>query len=937
MATVTATQRLDMGALADLISAVLDEGLVSSKGSTTVGVAYDAGYDSYLARFYGTGFNATLGQPFTGPGTVTSLEFGDWFGFQSDFTISGFSVTLAQLDAAAHSADPLAFSNLLFSGADTITGSNVAGIGEVLNGYGGADTINAGWGRDLVLGGLGNDTVHGGDETDPNTSDYGDGIDGGDGDDQLFGDAGRDVVVGGKGADLIDGGAGADVLMHGSATLSKTIVTHSIVVGHTLVSGPIEVWTGAASLTDDKTIDTLNGGAGDDWIGSGLGDHVDGGEGIDRLEVNFRSRPSSLVLTVSAASLAGAAGGSIANVELFSVRGTLQADQVTGGTAADFLFGSGGADTLRGSGGDDRLAGTDDLALEQASAPLANMDDGVQDVLDGGAGNDLVTVGRLDSGVGGSGTDTLNVVLRGLAQGVSLNLIGSDRWTLLAAATGGTLTGFEVLGALHATRFADVITVGGATSVYGYEGSDILTGDAAAQTLMGGTGNDQLYGLGGADTLKGGGGTDRLFGGAGDDRILGDELVRGPEAGVGKDYIEGGEGADEIFAGGGDDTVVGGLGADTMDGGTGLDTLSYVGSLAAVTLSLSFMTDEQTAFGPERVNAIYANGQGGDAQDDGAIKFERFVGSNFNDTMIFVATNWTADFPNVTLEGGKGDDTLGGSAGHEKLYGGEGDDLLWGDAGNDLIDGGSGFDTASYLEAWSVNVDLRITAAQNTGSAGLDTIRGIEAVEGSYGDDVIHGSSAANQLTGAYGQDSLWGEGGNDILYGDGVTRWSEPDPDDPDDSPDMLHGGDGKDVLYGGGGGDQLWGDSGADTLYGQGGNDTLYGGAEADRFYGGVGGDTFIFQSVSESSASAKDRIFDFNAGEGDVIDLSAIDANTALNGNQAFTMVSAWTGVAGEARMVYSASSDCTTLMLDTNGDKAADFILIVDGNVTSGWLL
>jgi Ca2+-binding RTX toxin-like protein len=937
MATVTATQRLDMGALADLAAAILDEGIVASKGSTLVGVEYGEGYNSYLARFHGTGFNASLGQPFTGPGTVTSIELGDWFGFQYDLTISGFSVTLAQLDAAAHSADPLALSNLLFSGADTITGSSSAGVGEVLNGYGGADTINGDGGRDLLLGGLGNDLVHGGDEGDPYTSDYGDGIDGGDGDDQLFGDAGRDVVVGGKGADLINGGAGADVLMHGAATLSKTVVTHSFVVDHMLVSGPIEVWTAAASLIDDKTVDTLNGGDGDDWIGSGLGDHIDGGAGIDRLEVNFRSRPSSLVLTVSAASLAGAAGGSIANIELFSVRGTVQADQITGGTAADYLFGSGGGDTLRGNGGDDRLAGADDMALEQSSLPIANVDDGVQDTLDGGAGNDLVTVGRLDSGIGGSGTDTLNVVLRGLAQGVSLNLSGSDRWTLLAAATGGTLTGFEVLGALHATRFADVITVGGATSVYGYEGSDILTGDAAAQTLMGGTGNDQLYGLGGADTLKGGGGTDRLFGGAGDDRILGDELARGPEAGAGKDYIDGGEGADEIFAGGGDDTVIGGQGEDTMDGGAGLDILSYAGSLAAVTLSLSFMTDEQTPFGPQRVNAIYANGQGGDAQGDGAINFERFVGSNFDDTIIFVTNNWTTDFPNATLDGGKGNDTLGGSAGNEKLYGGEGADLLWGDAGNDFIDGGVGFDTASYLEAWSVTVDLRITGAQNTGSAGLDTIRGIEAVEGSYGDDVIHGNSAANQLTGSLGQDALWGEGGNDTLYGDGVTRWSEPDPEHPDYDPDTLHGGDGKDVLYGGGGGDQLWGDAGVDILYGEGGDDTLHGGADADKLYGGVGADTFVFQTTGESSSAAKDRIFDFNAAEGDVIDLSAIDANTALSGNQAFTMVSVWTGVAGQAKAVYWAASDYTTLMLDTNGDKAPDFALIINGNVTSGWVL
>ncbi|SFH23990.1 type I secretion C-terminal target domain (VC_A0849 subclass) [Nitrosospira sp. Nsp14] len=85
----------------------------------------------------------------------------------------------------------------------------------------------------------------------------------------------------------------------------------------------------------------------------------------------------------------------------------------------------------------------------------------------------------------------------------------------------------------------------------------------------------------------------------------------------------------------------------------------------------------------------------------------------------------------------------------------------------------------------------------------------------------------------------------------------------------DRIDGGDGKDVLDGGGG------------------DDTLLGGLGADTLLGGAGKDTFQFDSVNESpyAITGYDTISDFNPLEGDAIDLTRIDADTGLLGDQAF----------------------------------------------------
>ena len=128
------------------------------------------------------------------------------------------------------------------------------------------------------------------------------------------------------------------------------------------------------------------------------------------------------------------------------------------------------------------------------------------------------------------------------------------------------------------------------------------------------------------------------------------------------------------------------------------------------------------------------------------------------------------------------------------------------------------------------------------------------------------------------------------------------------------------------------------ADTLKGGAGNDSFYGNRGADTLSGGAGNNTFRYDRVEESTASAKDQILDFNAG--DVIDLSRIDAvSSSPNSNELFSFVgsNAFSNTAGELRAV-NISGAAWLIQGDVNGDGIADFELsltVTDADpITSG---
>jgi Ca2+-binding RTX toxin-like protein len=192
-------------------------------------------------------------------------------------------------------------------------------------------------------------------------------------------------------------------------------------------------------------------------------------------------------------------------------------------------------------------------------------------VIDGGAGNDLLTVRGtpvpggdlvLDGGAGddtyvlatqrtslwvndAAGMDTLD--FRAASAGVRLNL-GLDRSQPQA---------LDALGnRLHLQGAVENAT----SSAF----ADRLTGSAIANVLRGLGGNDVLRGAGGDDLLDGGDGNDLLDGGTGADILVGgggrDVLL----GGTGRDFLIGGLGVDYLLGQGGDDFLVGG--ATAFDG-----------------------------------------------------------------------------------------------------------------------------------------------------------------------------------------------------------------------------------------------------------------------------------------------------------------------------------------------------------------------------------
>ncbi|WP_225007222.1 calcium-binding protein [Novosphingobium percolationis] len=135
------------------------------------------------------------------------------------------------------------------------------------------------------------------------------------------------------------------------------------------------------------------------------------------------------------------------------------------------------------------------------------------------------------------------------------------------------------------------------------------------------------------------------------------------------------------------------------------------------------------------------------------------------------------------IYGNDGGDLLYGGAGNDKVYGGAGDDQLEGGAGNDLLAGGGGVDTLSYQYADAgVTVDIRLTTAQDTGGAGIDTVSSFDRLYGSLYNDKLLGTGADNEIIGLGGNDVINGRGGND-----------------------RMDGSEGRDILTGGGGADSF------------------------------------------------------------------------------------------------------------------------------------
>ena len=128
----------------------------------------------------------------------------------------------------------------------------------------------------------------------------------------------------------------------------------------------------------------------------------------------------------------------------------------------------------------------------------------------------------------------------------------------------------------------------------------------------------------------------------------------------------------------------------------------------------------------------------------------------------------------------------------------------------------------------------------------------------------------------------------------------------------------------------DVLTGKKNPDKLTGLAGNDTLIGGLGKDNLTGGIGADIFKFNAVNETASIKKkaDVIVDFKTSENDKIDLSAIDANSTLIGNQSFKFIKGNQFDASVIGQVYFNSTD-QTLYGTTREDMKPEFAIYLAG--------
>ncbi|PHR89688.1 MAG: hypothetical protein COA80_17050 [Leeuwenhoekiella sp.] len=591
--------------------------------------------------------------------------------------------------------------------------NNVASMIENANGGSGNDYMNGNSVANVLRGNAGNDSIYG---NGGNDTLYGDG-----GNDYLDGGAGDDTLYGGDGDDILDGGDGTDVIYGGN--------------GNDIIYGG---WFA----------DAVYGQAGNDVFiirqsvaGTEFGDNVDGGTGVDRLDLSQITTSYSAIvnLTTGTWQYDPLYGGPWTITSVENVDGTQLGDTITGNSVANVLNGNGGNDTIYGGGGNDIINGGDgdDLLIGG---------DG-NDIFDGGSGRDLIygeagdDTFRVFNGwtgsygeifAGGSGSDTLDIT--GVVGVTSTTVNLTDGTFTYAPGGSGPITLSSIENVLGTAANDTIFGSGEENALYGNDGNDIIYGRAGYDNLYGGEGDDVLDGGTGGDVMDGGNGNDTYYVDSTHDNVIESSAAGGNDIlystasydltgryietmtftgsaavnGTGNDLaqtINGnsgnnilfGLGGDDILDGGGNNDILeGGAGNDTLIGGNGNDTASYTTATSGVTVSLQIAGPQAT----------------GGAGNDTLSGIENLTGSNLADTL-------TGNSADNILIGGSGADTLTGNGGSDTLIGGSGNDVLNGGSGSDTLTGDTGADIFFFASALGAsNVDT-ITDY----SVSADTIR----------------------------------------------------------------------------------------------------------------------------------------------------------------------------------------------------------------------
>jgi Ca2+-binding RTX toxin-like protein len=653
-------------------------------------------------------------------------------------------------------------------------------------------------GRDLVLGAVASATT----------------MPGAMANDRLDAGAGDDVILAGAGLDTVTGGPGNDVI-------------------YTDDDGTMAYFDGSMGAVPTFSVDTVNGGSGDDFYSiNRTFDQVDlvtenPNEGYDTVRVtNFTqlleiypySMPENIEQVILGSNAIASEGNSANNVMI----GNFLSNVFNGNDGNDFLKGDRGSDSLSGETGNDTLDGGADF-----------------DLLDGGNGDDtyyIDSVYELDAIRDDGGRDSVyvpesmrgtNIVFPQFIEEIYWE--SADVTDLNANDAANTI----ILG----NRDNRVFALAGDDRIETNGGNDYVEADTGADTVFGGDGNDTL--LGGADN-------DQLAGEGGDDDLIG---------GAGNDVLSGGEGADILEGGTGDDYYAD---VSVADG----DRVIEAPSQGNDTVRLAFDAQDTT---DDRTFNLSANGRLGleNVELGGKGNYD-VIGNALNNHLIGNASN-------NSLSGLGGRDLLRPGGGDDTLMGGMGDDayelfcywedsrlyanqnfveisdvkgsdqiflnFFWSgdqnrshDANEMLIDYLRGFRASLSGGGEAGGSELTITSALtsqeiNVGSE-FDNSIGIESLE-------IFAQSVFEQDA-----DTVWKY---DIMSGNAIAG---------DTDRGVLKIGNANSEVY-------LGGSNYSDIIQGGTSDETIAGGAGQDFLYGGGGQDVFILDSTVSAAAS---QVVDF-----------------------------------------------------------------------------
>ncbi|MFA6789343.1 MAG: calcium-binding protein, partial [Arcobacteraceae bacterium] len=750
--------------------------------------------------------------------------------------------------------------NILIGGAGNDTLRGTAGNNEL---YGGADNdmIYSGTGNDLIDGGTGTDTVN-----------YSEAI------------AAVNVDLGIETAQNVGGGMGEDTLVsieniigtnfddtfkshftrdnhfngYGKGIAGNTVDYSSLIVdnieedfvrvdlttnGQIYIDGNLSATDsytniqniigtdGNDSIYGDTGANTLRGGAGNDTLmGRDGNDYLDGGSGNNTVSYAYSTSSVELDFKIGLGYVSASDQDTLVGIQ-----------NAIGGTNSDiFKMASGDiANTINGNSALGNLVSyeyyTAGVTVDLGSSLAQTVVTGSSDIdtliniqnIKGGEGNDTFKTNFAISNQfdGNSGNNTMDYSNANASQKIVVTLDGAN-FRDVSIGTGGSLI---------------VDSIKNIQNVYGGAGNDDITGDGNSNILKGGDGSDILRGIAGLNSLYGEAGADTIYAGTGNDFIDGGADNDTIYANAGENIIYGGSGVDTIFSGSGDDTIYGGT-ADVI--GAEQDWVSFQTALASVTINLNKVSGDSVA-------GVFA-GATGYAQSaatglDSLFGIENIIGSANADIVIL------RDDEVNTIYAGAGSDTI--QAGTSAYTGGNvidgfGVTGIETASDSDTVDYSALTDATNHLEIDLNDVDGSGFAAAifSDGSIASDSLKSIENIIGTAGNDTLIGKNATNNtLIGGSGSDFLMGRSGNNYLDGgDGSSGNTVSYEYVTDDSKKVVIDLELQTAnVVGSGYSDTI---RNIQNAIGGSGADTITGSAQSNTLEGGSGADTFILTGSAD-----------------------------------------------------------------------------------------